>query len=833
MDTKQYDWVDFYKEFSHLLLAYKSSRQELIDKVKSIYSDIGINLPTLEKDNQIVDIDPFTVFGLFNKSSMKESNRVKIISAVAEKFGVRTDIPTSFDSIPVLNNQNATFYYFVGDRAKHDIDELWDLFESALKYADNPSGENREVLSKHFDLAINKKGNGNSKITMGLYWIAPNSFLNLDQRNTWYIYESGKIPAAVVSSLPAIENKIKSKKYFDIVEKLRSFLSSSESSLTDFKELSFEAWRYSEIVNQEKKTEKIKASNAAFLKWFKPVIQALRDLGGSATPQDTRNRIIENEHLTEEVLNETRGKSNVNKFENEVAFARNYLVYGGYVDNSTHGIWKLTDEGWKVDMTEILASEIFKKGVKATRDDKGAGLADEDVDTVHYWIYSPGDGAIKWEDFYQQNIMGIGWSEIGDLTQYASKDDMKAAMKEKIDPSRPYKNAAHATWQFVHDLKPGDIVFVKKGMHQLVGRGVVTSDYFFDSSIDVEYSNLRKMNWTDNCLEQPKDHPGQAVMKTLTDITSYTDYVEKLCALFDKDEDADDDETPEVSYPLYDIDKFLDEVYMDEDSYNTLVGLVRTKKNVILQGAPGVGKTYAAKRLAYSMMGVKDQERVMMIQFHQSYSYEDFVEGFRPSSSGDGFEIKKGSFYNFCKKAADDLEHEYFFIIDEINRGNLSKIFGELFMLIENDKRGNALQLLYSDEKFFVPKNVYIIGMMNTADRSLAMLDYALRRRFAFYEMRPGFKSEGFIEYRIGLNNEKFDNLINCVENLNGVITADESLGEGFCIGHSYFCELDEITHSVLSNIVEYELIPLLKEYWFDEPLKIKDWTNFLRSAIK
>ncbi|MEI6132404.1 MAG: AAA family ATPase [Bacillota bacterium] len=833
MDAKQYDWVGFYKEFSHLLLAYKNNRKALIDKVKRIYSNTGINLPTLEKDNKIVDIDPFTVFGLFNKSSMKETNRLKIISEVAVEFGVRIAIPTSFDSIPVLNNQNATFYYFAEDRAEHDIEDLWDLFEAALKYADNPSAENRKVLSKYFDLAINKKGNGNSKITMGLYWIAPNSFLNLDQRNTWYIYESMKIPAEVVASLPDIEPKIKAKKYFDTVEKLRSYLSSSVSSLKDFKELSFEAWRYSVEVNQEKKTEKIRASNAAFLKWFKPLVQALRDLDGSATPQDTRDKIIENEQLAEEVTRETRGKNNLNRFENEVSFARNYLVYGGYIDNATYGIWKLTEEGWKVDMTESLASEIFKKGVKATRDDKGAGLADEDVDTVHYWIYSPGDGAIKWEDFYRQNIMGIGWSEIGDLTQYASKDDMKTAMKEIYDPSRPYKNAAHATWQFVHDLKPGDIVFVKKGMHQLVGRGVVSSDYFFDSTIDIEYANLRKMNWTDNCLEQPKDHPGQAVMKTLTDITPYTDYVEKLCALFDKDEDTDDDEIPEVSYPLYDTEKFLDEVYMDEDSYNTLVGLVRTKKNVILQGAPGVGKTYAAKRLAYSMMGVKNQERVMMIQFHQSYSYEDFIEGFRPSAVGDGFEIKKGSFYNFCKKAADDLEHEYFFIIDEINRGNLSKIFGELLMLIENDKRGNALQLLYSDEKFSVPKNLFIIGMMNTADRSLAMLDYALRRRFAFYEMRPGFESDGFREYRMGLKSEKFDNLIDCVENLNGIIIADESLGEGFCIGHSYFCELDEITPSVLSNIVEYELIPLLKEYWFDEPLKTKDWTNYLRSAIK
>ena len=190
-------------------------------------------------------------------------------------------------------------------------------------------------------------------------------------------------------------------------------------------------------------------------------------------------------------------------------------------------------------------------------------------------------------------------------------------------------------------------------------------------------------------------------------------------------------------------------------------------------------------------------------------------------------------FYNFCKKASNDLDNEYFFIIDEINRGNLSKIFGELFMLIENDKRGNALQLLYSDEKFFVPKNVYIIGMMNTADRSLAMLDYALRRRFAFYEMKPGFNSDGFREYRMKLNNNKFNQLINCVIELNSKISSDESLGEGFCIGHSYFCNLEKIDESVLSNIVEYELIPLLKEYWFDEPNKVNDWTEKLRSVIR
>ena len=457
---------------------------------------------------------------------------------------------------------------------------------------------------------------------------------------------------------------------------------------------------------------------------------------------------------------------------------------------------------------------------------KGAAVADGDVETKRYWIYSPGNGAEIWDECYQKGIMAIGWDAIGDLTAYNSKDEMKQAMKEDIDPTLSYTMAAHATWQFVREMKPGDVVFAKKGMYHVIGRGVVESDYRFDPSRK-QYKNIRRVKWTHKG-EWP--HPGQAVMKTLTDITPYTDYVAKLNALFESDT-MDDVEEPVVDYPAYDAEDFLEEVFMDEESYETLVGLVRNKKNVILQGAPGVGKTFAAKRLAYSMMGEKDPNRVMMVQFHQSYSYEDFIMGFRPSEKG--FELKHGAFYNFCKQAEIDSENEYFFIIDEINRGNLSKIFGELFMLIETDKRGVELQLLYSDEKFSVPGNVYIIGMMNTADRSLAMLDYALRRRFAFFEMKPGFDTDGFRAYRMGLASEKFDRLINNIDSLNTAIAADDSLGEGFCIGHSYFCNLKKVTDQALSGIVEYELIPLLKEYWFDEPTKVKDWANILRSAIK
>ena len=329
-------------------------------------------------------------------------------------------------------------------------------------------------------------------------------------------------------------------------------------------------------------------------------------------------------------------------------------------------------------------------------------------------------------------------------------------------------------------------------------------------------------------------------MKTLTDITPYIDFRNSIESLFAASSVEDEEDADEVISPVttqrtaYTKADFLSQVYLSEEDYDRMAAVLESKKNLILQGAPGVGKTFAAKRLAYSMMGVKDPDRVMLVQFHQSYSYEDFIEGYRPTEQG-GFTLKRGVFYNFCKKAAaGDETQKYFFIIDEINRGNLSKIFGELFMLLEADKRGYDLQLLYSNEKFFIPKNLYLIGMMNTADRSLALLDYALRRRFAFIDLKPAFDSDGFRAYQQELDNGKFDHLIDCVKRLNQEISADESLGPGFCIGHSYFCNITSGTLSdrTLSNLVEFELIPLIREYWFDEPAKVEEWVRNLRGAI-
>ena len=279
---------------------------------------------------------------------------------------------------------------------------------------------------------------------------------------------------------------------------------------------------------------------------------------------------------------------------------------------------------------------------------------------------------------------------------------------------------------------------------------------------------------------------------------------------------------------------FLNEVYMSKEDYTKLRSLLQNKKNIILQGAPGVGKTFSAKKLAYSMMGEKDESRIEFIQFHQNYSYEDFMMGYRPNEDG-GFELKKGVFYNFCKRAQSNPDKEYFFIIDEINRGNLSKIFGELLMLIEKDYRDTEIKLAYNGEMFSVPSNLYIIGMMNTADRSLAMIDYALRRRFSFYEMTPGFGTKGFKKYQESIGNDKFDNVVNAVVSLNQEIITDDSLGSGFCIGHSYFCSSkpNDINDLWLENIVEYDIKPMLREYWFDNDSKYQTAVDKLLDVLK
>lgn len=544
-----------------------------------------------------------------------------------------------------------------------------------------------------------------------------------------------------------------------------------------------------------------------------------------------------------------------------------YQFFLGIGDKLEAGAGVGTNIEGKIDDDEtVVANYAEAVELLKSRKDEISALNEElirqravekpNLQNRRYFKFAPGEKATKWERFRDAGIAALSYDNLPlrDISNFSSREEINLAV------GLPRDNVSNETWNLWLFLtaKKGDVIFASKGVNVCVGVGIVEGEYYYDETA-TDFPHRRSVRWiTDKVFQYESRSAGIKVLFRFDTfsptkvwrfiLSQYVQLYPELKEVFDRENlvydapqqiDAEvefretdllaDDENADEFEP-YDFATDADKPFIAEADFYQAARLLRRKKNLILQGSPGVGKTFTARKLAYQIIGKKADAQIEFVQFHQSFAYEDFVQGLRLVK--DGTEIKNGVFYNFCLNARRHADKDFFFIIDEINRGNLSKIFGELMMLVEADKRGEryALKLTYSDdadEKFFVPPNVHLIGTMNTADRSLAIVDYALRRRFAFVTLEPQF-GENFREFLLA--KDVSENLINhiCtqVELINRQISADQNLGAGFQIGHSYFCDGAEIIEDEnrwFGEILEFEIRPLLEEIWFDATEKTRE----------
>ena len=691
MNEATFIWNEIYEEFATKLLEYKNDRKNLISKLQNVYEEIDMKLSKMESNGEILDIDPFTIFGLFNKG-ITDDNRKRILGEIAKQFNLKNKVPFSFEGIPLVNNLRSTFFNFAEERGENDINNLWEVFESAIRYADNPTQGNKLKIESTYNNVIKQKGI-QWNITMGLYWIRPNTYINLDSKNREFIIKQKILPEQFIKEVNQFKNVPNGEQYIQLCDLLLEKIKDGQYGYRDFKELSFIAYERNmsvDTVTQHNTQNTDIAKNTILYgppgtgKTYNTVMYAVA--------------IIENKKLEEikkENYTEVIDRYNKYKEDGLIEFTTFHQSYG--YEEFIEGIKPVihSDEEDETDIQYEVVPGLFKKfcdiaGKPILRKEKCDIGINESPTIWKISLEGSGENSTRTECMKNEHIR-IGYDEYGrEITNL-------------------FKGAAgrHILNYFINDMSIGDIVMSCYDCNTIDAIGVVTGEYEWHDEYP-EYKRLRKVNWIVNGIEE---------------------------------------------------------------------NIIKINNGIKLSSPT----LYKLKINLYDVMDII-----------KKYS-NDVIE----------LEEKKN----------------HVFIIDEINRGNISKIFGELITLIEPTKRigqteRKKVRLPYSQKLFGVPNNVYLIGTMNTADRSIATIDTALRRRFNFKEMLPDEEVlDGIYVEDVSIK----DIFIKMNKRITVLFDREHTLG------HAYFLPLkDAPTIETLANIFENSIIPLLQEYFYEDYEKIR-----------
>lgn len=873
-----FTWRPILSEIVQKLSEFQFINSSLVDlMVRMKREELKVS-PYLDQDAngnefQLEELDPYTFLGILNRS-VTVPNRVTIFEFLKQEWNLDAPVPSDFAGLPLVNSQKSWFMPYKFHRDSQHVPTLWKFFIHVLNLS-----ETEPLSTEQFDQCKALHGIGLAYLTMGMFWTRPERWLSLDKKNVSLVKENGIT--------------LKPKDGATYVEWVEAAKSTFSIPIWEFSHKAHLESQGGGEVEPPDDTEVDESGLASpFNRLFTDETQAnqvldyFRDMVGFLSAEAIDPCLVlsfSERGKTGGVLRLCYGRWAVFSFRNRkfdtsvqllvpeshsaVSSIERSYSFSDPETNQKYCLGWASLEWFKTNYESLVSdleksavrvSEIFGNwdaspysesnlptlyevitDVRARKRALRMGLAERAASEIAYWLFAPGEKASLWDDSFQGGIAPIGWDDVGDLNNYSTYDELCERIEETY-PGKSPKSVANMLWNFSYSMKPGDVVFAKKGLYKICGWGIVSGDYAFDVTREF-FKHVLPVKWlSKDEITVPEGM--QLPLQTLTNMSSKSEFIDIVTNFYLGVPGLSEDEPgPGPTPPKrieYTKQHALKDLFMSEHKLDRIIKQLKRKKNIVLQGPPGTGKTFVARRIAYLLMGEADPSRAPLVQFHQSTTYEDFVQGYRPDGAG-GFVLKNGGFYEYCELARSQPDRPFVFIIDEINRGNLSKIFGELFMLIEHDKRGGdfAVPLTYAKElkdTFSVPTNLFLIGTMNTADRSLSMVDYALRRRFAFEALEPEFESNSFAEmlFASGSSPEIVAAVRSRIAKLNTMIRKDtSSLGSGYQIGHSFFVPIpgQAADASWLQEIIDCEIIPLLEEYWCDDPDELNEAKRIAR----